>query len=322
MSTREEVLSLLETHKGEAVSGERIARALNLSRNAVWKAVKALRADGHLIESLGKHGYRLSEESDVLSAEGIKSFLCEREDVDVHVFPSLASTNITAKELAIHGAMHGTVVFADTQNAGRGRFGRSFYSPPGCGLYMSVVLKPERLPFDNPTIITSIAAALTLEAIEALTGLPVRVKWVNDLYINEKKICGILTEAVMNVESGAIDFLVVGIGVNVNTPGKVFPDELNSNISSILIESEAPLSRCRLAAEILSRIIDLRDPAPSLALYREKLLYVGERVTVHAPGGKYEAVILSVDDECHLRVRTDDGRETVLSSGEISIRRM
>lgn len=320
MSTRSGVLSMLELKRGEGVSGEAIAREMGLSRNAVWKAVEALRAEGHRIEALGKRGYRLSEQNDILSAEGIRCGLTEFEDAEICVFSSVSSTNAKAKEMAGMGAPHGSVAVADHQSAGRGRYGRTFVSPAGCGLYMSVVLKAECLPFDDPARITSVAAALTMDAIEALTGLAPRVKWVNDLFINGKKICGILTEAVTNVESGEISSLVLGIGVNVNTPVEAFPEELRENISSIFIESGQRYSRNRLAAEILRRLLTLKDPAPALLRYRERLLYVGEHVTVHGPKGSYEALVLGLDEKCRLLVKAKDGEERALSSGEISIR--
>lgn len=326
MPTKRDVLSMLEAARGRPISGESIAKALNVSRNAVWKSINALREEGHTIESIKKLGYRLDAGSDILSAEGIVSHINAAGKVpspplsDIHVFPALTSTNLTAKELALHGAQHGTTVVSDTQSAGRGRYGRTFFSPPGAGLYMSIILKPDQLPLQNPTLVTSIAAALTLEAIESVSHLRASVKWVNDLYIHGKKVCGILTEAVLNVESGAMDFIVLGIGINVNTPKEVFPAELVPNVSSILLECGERVNRNALAAEVLSRVLSIKDAAPALALYKERLLYLGERVVVHAPTGTYEATALSVDDECHLIVKTDDGEKRALSSGEISIR--
>jgi BirA family biotin operon repressor/biotin-[acetyl-CoA-carboxylase] ligase len=330
VTTRQQVRAALEARPGETVSGAALARGLNLSRNAIWKAVAALRAEGYAVESVDRRGYRLSADSDILTAEGIAHCLGEEISTNagragesgaprVHVFPALASTNLTAKEFALRGAPHGTAVLAEAQSAGRGRYGRAFFSPAGCGLYMSVVLRPAALPFDDPALTTSVAAALVAQAVEEASALPVRVKWVNDLYVHGKKVCGILTEAVTGVESGVTEFLVLGIGINVNAPEDVFPAELKDIATSLFAEGGKKLSRNRLAAGILRRVRALTDPADALAFYRDRLLYVGRRVTVRAPSGAYEAVALGVDGQCHLIVRTDDGREAALSSGEISV---
>jgi BirA family biotin operon repressor/biotin-[acetyl-CoA-carboxylase] ligase len=194
MDLKEQVLKELENHKGEYVSGGKLAETLHFSRNAVWKAVKSLVADGHDIQAVTNKGYRLSPDSDVLTAAAVEKHLGALAGVfDIDYRATVTSTNSVLKDLAAGGAREGTVVAAITQTAGRGRFGRSFYSPADSGVYFSVLLRPG-VGAPDATLLTTAAAVAVARAVEDVTGAPARIKWVNDVYCGGKKVCGILTE--------------------------------------------------------------------------------------------------------------------------------
>ncbi len=349
MSTRENVLKALENNKGAAVSGEELASRLNISRAAVWKAIQELRKGGYRIEAVTNRGYCLSPDSDVLSREGILS--CLNGDFPperIHVFKSLESTNLTAKKMALDGAAPGTVVIAGEQTGGRGRMGRSFYSPPDGGIYMSFILKPQ---FDaaKSVLITTAASVAVCKAIENVTGISCRIKWVNDIYLGDKKICGILTEAVTDFESGHIDYIVCGIGINYSTS---FPEEL-SGIAGALFESPSPgghlsageklsagreispgkdVSRNRLIAEIISQILAISenlDAKTFIEDYRSRSFVLGKEILIIPRAGNdgernladgIPAEAVDIDEDGGLVVRYRDGSLGTLNSGEISIR--
>ncbi len=213
MTVKSKLLGILEQQKGETLSGEKLAEELHCTRAAIWKAVKSLREEGYTIEAGQNKGYMLVKDSHRLSMEAIQPFLVSPE-VYLKVYQEIDSTNRAAKEAAVTGlAGHGGCVVAGKQTAGRGRRGRSFYSPEEAGLYLSVILKP-RGSLKESLLLTAEAAVAVYKAVLRTTGISLGIKWVNDLYYNEKKVCGILTEAVTDFESGDIDFAVVGIGLN------------------------------------------------------------------------------------------------------------
>jgi len=353
MKTKEQLLAVLEENRGVPVSGEAIAERLSVSRAAVWKAVKELEKAGYVIHAATKKGYSLAEENDILSEQGIRAALqaaisddskrdskIEGLHPEIFVYPSVDSTNIVAKQLAIGGATHGTVVIAESQTAGRGRFGRDFFSPPGCSVYMSVILRPMELRFVVPTLVTTMAAVAVCEAVESIMGdasenspAP-KIKWVNDVFLRGKKICGILSEAVTDFESGEIEWIVVGIGVNFREPKDGFPDEIKETAGAVFPEQNAHLppvktsfktpTRNRLIAEIIERLhkLNMAGNADFMQSYRDRLMYIGEKVTVRGAGAAqaYEATALGVDDIGGLIVQTADGEKLTLSSGEVSVR--
>ena len=257
MSTKYRILELLEQNRGDSISGERLAGILNVSRNAVWKAVKELEKEGYSIEAVTNKGYRLSDQNDIVSIQGIKPFLSPQSKLyaeNIKIYKTLESTNKTAKEMAVAGAEHGTVIIADSQTKGRGRYSRSYFSPSG-GLYMSIILRPEVLNFENPTSVTAFAAVAVCEAIESISEKTPKIKWVNDVLIDEKKVCGILTEAVTDFESGSLDWIVLGIGINVYIKTEDFPDDLQTSATSIFPNEKMFGVRNKLSAEIINRIL-------------------------------------------------------------------
>ena len=324
MSTKNRILELLEQHRGESISGEHLAGILGLSRNTVWKAVKELQKDGYNIVAVTNKGYCLSEENDIISIPGIKPFLSEKSQPfadKIQIYKSLESTNKTAKEMAVTGAEHGTVIISYCQTMGRGRYSRNFFSPYG-GLYMSIILRPEVLRFEHQTSVTAFAAVSVCEAIESISQKAPKIKWVNDIFIDEKKVCGILTEAVTDFESGGLEWVVLGIGINVYTRTEDFPDELQSLATSIYPDAKTPCVRNKLSAEIINRILGF-DTYPSEAeifeKYKKRLMMLGKEVTVIQNKTEYRATAIDVDFVGRLIVKNENGEIITLSSGEIRI---
>lgn len=319
MPTKERLLALLEESRGAPLSGEALARRLGVSRTAVWKAVRELRGQGHAIDAARGRGYTLCAQSDVLSEQGVRRYL--RAPVRLVVEQTLVSTNLTAKRLAAEGAPHGTLVIADSQTGGRGRRGRSFASPPGTGLYLSMVLR-SALPMQSAVLVTSAAAVAVCRAVERVCGKRLSIKWVNDLYTNGKKCCGILTEAAADVESGGVDYLVVGVGVDLFTPKDGWPPELAYVAAPVLAPGET-VNRCRLAAAIGDALLDVCGALPDASFmeeYRARCFVPGRDIRILQNGQSRPAHALSVTDDGRLRVRLPDGGEELLSFGEISIR--
>lgn len=321
MTTKEQVLTLLEKNRGKHVSGAFIARQLQLSRNSVWKAIKELEKDGYCIAASTNKGYCLSDENDLLSVQGITPYLTDGRQMDIHIFDSLESTNRTAKEMAVAGALHGTVIIADCQTAGRGRHNRSFYSPAGKGLYMSMILHPSQFRLDTPTLITALCAVAVCRAVEAVCERSPQIKWVNDLFLDGKKICGILTEAVTDFESGTIEWIVVGIGINLTTQEDDFPVELRETAGALFAGAPLGATRNRLAAQIIEQVLALESVSRTelLADYKQRLFMLGELVTVLDAKGPYRALAVDIDDAGRLIVKTENGKTVVLSAGEIRI---
>ena len=319
-ATRDEILKALRD-SGESISGARLAGQLNISRNAVWKAVRALQAEGFRIDAATRRGYQLLESPDAVSEAEIARFL-KQADIGgrMEIRRELDSTNNRAKELAVQGAPHGTIVAADSQTAGRGRFSRRFYSPPRTGVYVSFILRPS-LPAERAVMITSMAAVAAAQAIESLSDTEVGIKWVNDLCIRGRKCCGILCEASMDFESGGLEYVVVGIGINV---GRMqFPPELASIATSVENECGAPVSRSRLIAETANRLAALYgelDTGGFMDEYRRRSVVIGRDVTVLGGTESYPARAMDIDGQGRLIVRRADGRTETLNSGEISVR--
>lgn len=319
--TKERVLEALRNRQDQYVSGAALAESLHVSRTAVWKAVEQLRREGYPIESLPRMGHRLSSRSDVLSEFGIRQYLSE-PGIRVQVFDSITSTNTVLKQMAAEDAPEGTALVAAEQTAGRGRMGRSFYSPKGSGLYLSLLLRPERTPRES-TRLTACAAVAVAEAMEEIAKVSPEIKWVNDLLVRGKKVCGILTEAGLDFETGRMSYVIVGIGINLRRPERDFPEELRGIAGPAFGSREIPDVRNRLAAGVLNRLMKYaRDPeADSIwQKYRDRLMVLGKQVLVLSPGQEpVQATALDLERDYALRVRLANGEEQILRSGEISI---
>ena len=306
MTTREKLLGLLEENREAYLSGEELAKALAVSRAAVWKAVKSLQQEGYPIDAVTNRGYRLSRGGDRLSAPGIRKYLKpEYRDLPITVEEETKSTNTALRAMAEAGAPEGTVYIAQGQTGGRGRMGRSFFSPAGTGLYLSLLLRPTAWEPTRAAQLTAAAAAAMCEAIRQVTGKEPGIKWVNDLLLDGKKICGILTEASFSMESGVLEYAVLGLGVNVYLPEGGFPGQLRE-----------------IAGEFLNRFLEGYEHPEDrhfLDVYRRRSIAVGREVTVLSGGWERRAFAFGLDDDCRLLVRYPDGTEQALSYGEIRI---
>lgn len=319
-----EVLDALEKAQGGFLSGQELADRLAVSRTAVWKAVAALRADGLPITAVTNRGYALPPDADLLHAEAVTRLLDPVVAAALHieVYDRLPGTNAALRARAAQGAAEGLVCIAQAQSAGRGRQGRSFYSPPG-GLYMSILLRPE-IGAHQAVQLTVMAAVAAAKAAEEVAGVPIGIKWVNDLWRGERKICGILTEAAMDVESGLLDFAVVGPGFNLVPPPEGWPAQLAGIAGSLFDSPPPPGTRARLAAAFLNHLWPLyRSGRMQRVLpdYRARQVLPGRRVMVcpgHGP--QYPATVLGVDDACRLVVQPEGAHTpTALYSGEVRL---
>lgn len=340
--------------KGEApfVSGADLAKRCGISRQAVWKAVETLRKDGLEIEAAPKIGYRLlqhiSIKNNALSSSYISLLLPPSISAKIFVYGSIDSTNIEAKRLCeaaikskdgIH-ALDGTVIIADCQTAGRGRLGRKFFSPKGTGLYISIIHAPEK-NITMPAVLTASAAVAVSRAIHGIYGVEPQIKWVNDIFLHGKKVCGILTEGATNFETGTIDYAIVGIGINV-LPGS-FPSDIKNIATSIFTEENSKGAdgkkifeaakknprRNELAARIIMEVIsifqsDREGFADAMKEYREKSFLIGKTVTITPlpanTKNSFEAKVLDITDDAKLVVQKSDGNITQLDSAEVTSR--
>ena len=322
MTTREKLLGLLEENREAYLSGEELAKALAVSRAAVWKAVKSLQQEGYPIDAVTNRGYRLSRGGDRLSAPGIRKYLKpDYRDLPITAEEETQSTNTALRALAEAGAPEGTVYIAQGQTGGRGRMGRSFFSPAGTGLYLSLLLRPTPWEPTRAAQLTAAAAAAMCEAIRQVTGKEPGIKWVNDLLLDGKKICGILTEASFSMESGVLEYAVLGLGVNVYLPEGGFPGQLRE-IAGAVLDTPGEDVRNRIAGEFLNRFLDGYEHPEDrhfLDVYRRRSIAVGREVTVLSGGWERRAFAFGLDDDCRLLVRYPDGTEQALSYGEIRI---
>ena len=323
MTTKEKLLALLEEGKGDFFSGEEIARRLQVSRAAVWKAVNALRASGYAIDAVTNKGYRLSPDSDILSPQGIRKYLKpEYRSLELTVLPTVPSTNALLREKANQGCGEGCVVIADEQTAGRGRYGRSFFSPGETGVYLSLLLRPAAYSPRQAVCLTAAAAVAMCQAIEAVSGQTPGIKWVNDIFLRGRKVCGILTEAAVGLETGALDYMVLGAGVNVYPPAEDFPEEIRS-IAGAVLEHRLADAKNRLTGEFLNCFLDFYahpEQKNYLEGYRSRSLAVGRNITVLSGDHAVSAYACGIDDDCRLLVRYENGETAALSYGEIGIR--
>lgn len=318
MGLKHEVLKLLEENREHYLSGQEIANRLAFSRTAVWKAIHSLKEEGYQIHAVSNKGYQLDQACDRLSSEGIHTCLTEDlKNLPITVYQQMGSTNTEAKQQALNGAPHGTVILAEEQTQGRGRLGRKFYSPKGTGIYMSLILRPQ-LHLNQAIQVTTTVAVAICRVIEKLTNQHPHIKWVNDIYIGKQKICGILTEAVTDFESGQVEFIILGIGLNVNTVD--FPKEIDQIAGSL---NPKDITRNQLCAHLLNELFslfsNLNDPK-LLEEYKSKSNVLGKWITFMKNQQLYEALAEDINEQGELIVRLKNAEKMILNSGEISIR--
>ncbi|SMP70253.1 biotin--[acetyl-CoA-carboxylase] ligase [Anoxynatronum buryatiense] len=320
---KETILKLLFRHAGSYLSGQEISDELGVSRTAVWKHIKALQAAGYQIETGHRKGYRLLPQEESLLPGEIKSVLKTRWLAHqlVHL-ESVDSTNIWAKKHH-HELQHGALVLAEEQTGGRGRLGRSWESSKGEGIWMTLVLEPG-LPMHDAGKMTQLAAAAMHQAIVGVTGLPVKIKWPNDLLVGDHKICGILTEA--SGELTRIERLLVGIGVNVNQ--QAFSGEIAAVATSLRIMMEQPVSRVALLMlflEIFEKCYDdyvlHQSYGAVLRVVREHSMLLNQPIDVIRGDQRVAARAVSIHEDGRLEVVYEDGQSELLAGGEVSVRR-
>jgi BirA family biotin operon repressor/biotin-[acetyl-CoA-carboxylase] ligase len=321
MSAREKILDMLSQKSGEVVTGSELGSKLGISRSAVWRHIKNLRNEGFKIYSRTNSGYLLDGTPDVLSPSRIVSGLTASLGYDIDVYSTIDSTNTFAKSLAVLNIPHGKTIVSDCHTFGRGQFGHGFYSPSGSGLYMSVVIRPA-LSVSETMLITTAAATAVSDALFSLCGIDAGIKWVNDIYSKKtsKKLCGILTEASMGMETSQLEYAVIGIGINVNNTS--FPAELKKIASSVYLETGRFVERNTLASSILNAL-DFRlsqiKSAAFLDEYRRRSILIGKDVIVSQGNRSYPARVLEIDDKARLVVRAPNAPITILTSGSVSL---
>jgi BirA family biotin operon repressor/biotin-[acetyl-CoA-carboxylase] ligase len=313
------VLSALRD-SAEPISGEVLAARLGLSRAAVWKRINRLKGLGYAIEGSPRRGYRLLGVPDkLLPAEIAAGLQAQRLRGPIHYFDTLASTNDLAKELGGRGAPEGTLVVAEGQSRGRGRLGREWNSPPGVGLYVSVLLRPPLPPTDLPQI-TLTAAVAGVRALQQAAGVAPGIKWPNDLILAGKKLGGILTE--METESDQIRHLVVGLGLNVNTPQ--FPAELADLATSLALATGRTYSRLRILQVWLEELESLyrrflaREFPVILEEWKDYTVTLGRQVRVRQGAREVCGLALEVAPDGALLIQTRAGEIVRVTSGEIA----
>lgn len=323
MATKEMLLELLETRKGSFFSGEEIAQRLCVSRAAVWKAVKSLQNEGYEITAVTNKGYCLAADTDILSVQGVRKYLdgsCR--ELEIVVLPTAESTNTLVRQKAAQGGKEGYTVISNEQTGGRGRYGRRFFSPDKTGIYLSILLRPA-VPSSEALNITTMAAVAMCQAIEEVSQETPQIKWVNDIYIRGKKVCGILTEAALDLESGMLEYAVLGVGLNVYTPQGGFPEEIRDTAGAVF-SAPGEDAKNRLAAAFLNHFMSCyhaKNPGEYIAEYRRRNLVIGKKAVVTRNGIPQEVDICGIDDACRLIVRYDDGEIAHLSCGEIQLDR-
>ena len=314
---REMLLRLLR--RDSYVSGEAIAAKLGVTRAAVAKTVSLLRQDGYRIDAQPNRGYRLTAYPERLTAEAVRALLEGEYPAElIHVCTLVDSTNTELKRRAADNAETGTVLIAEAQTAGRGRMGRSFLSPPDTGIYCSILLRPQERPEALLTL-TAQAAVAVCRAVSAVCGIFPDIKWVNDLQLNGKKICGILTELSVEAESGRVAYAVVGAGINCNQSAEDFPAELQGIAGSVYSETGTRVDRNLLAAALIQELSRL-PAAERMEEYRAHCVTLGKPIVIHQGGQTREAVALDLGPRAELLVAYPDGSTGTINSGEVSIR--
>lgn len=321
MTFREAVLAAIRERRGEWVSGEALSLSLKVSRTTIWKQVKTLQAEGYAIETSPKKGYRLSALPDILSPEevlrGLQTEVFGREHY--FYFTEIDSTNNYAKRLAAQGYPEGTLVIAEQQIAGRGRRGRQWHSEPGQGIFMSLILRPT-LPLKELSRITMFIAVAVVETLERF-GIKSGIKWPNDVLINGRKIAGILTEAVTDMDG--IEYIVTGIGLNVNNRVADFPEEFRSVATTIREEAGRCISRVELLQEFLWQLESSYRQLVSggfseiLEKVRSLSLVIGHDIKIDSVNGITTGRAIDIDNNGFLMVRDSQGNIHNIMSGEI-----
>ena len=323
MVTKDQLLIFLKKKRNTWISGEFLSHELLVSRSAIWKHIQGLKEEGYDIASSPKKGYRLDRYSDRLLPKEIKEGLNTKiiGKKDIAYFHEIDSTNTKAMALADGGAAEGTIVVAEKQTMGRGRRGRSWLSPEGDGIYASLVLRPDMSPSRAPRITLMTAVAIA-EALLSLVRIDLKIKWPNDILVNGRKLAGILTEISADMDS--VNYIVVGLGINVNTSPGHFSEELRNQATSIYIETGEKLSRTRLVRTWLRQfekyyeMFKKNDFAPIMHRWKQLSGFIGQKIMVDMVGQKHVGEVADIDEDGVLILKDDQGRSIRIFSGDIT----
>ncbi|MGN0291028.1 MAG: biotin--[acetyl-CoA-carboxylase] ligase [Lachnospiraceae bacterium] len=318
---KSEILAALRSTDGY-VSGQELCNRFGVSRTAVWKAINQLKEAGYEIEAVQNKGYHIVSSPDILSQTELESVRnTEWVGKEIYYFESIDSTNTRAKKLAEEGSEHGTLVVADEQTGGRGRRGRGWESEKGISIYMSLILKPEIEP-ENASMLTLVSAMAVADGIEKVTGLDCQIKWPNDIVVNGKKVCGILTE--MSTQIDYINYIVIGIGINVQN--EAFPKDIKETATSLYLESGKKQNRAAIIEAVWEAFeryyaiyLETQDMQGLVKEYNEKLANMQKQVRVLDPKEPFEGKAMGITPRGELIVDTWEARKLV-SSGEVSVR--
>ncbi len=320
---RTAILELLKHNSGQYISGEDISHMLKVSRTAVWKHIRALKQAGYEIEAHPRLGYALRQTTDRLLPGEIEAHLTSSVlGRNIHYYGELDSTNNEAKELAANGCPEGTIVIAEAQVTGRGRLARGWFSPSGKGIWLSIVLRPPFSPMEAAKC-TLMAAVGVNRAINTVTGTGCGIKWPNDILWNGRKVVGILTE--MSAEMDAINYVVIGMGINVNIEQQDFPSEIAASATSLAVAAGCQISRVKLLTAILAELEGVYTTvknfgfAPVLEEWKKQSITLGQLVDVHGIERSFSGLAVDIDADGALLIKTSQGIERVLA-GDVSIR--
>lgn len=308
MKTYQKIYLLLK-EKEDYISGEDLAQELGISRTSIWKAIRQLEAHGLTIEAARNRGYKLAE-GDLL----LPDLIAEEIQLPVHLNANSDSTQLDAKQGIEAGHKSPALYLAPHQNKAKGRFGRPFYASKSGGIYMSLRLSPN-VPFLEFKPYTILAAAAVVKAIQSLCDLDVQIKWVNDIYLGQKKVAGILTEAISSMENQRVTDVIIGVGINVHIDD--FPKELQQAAGN-LFDDQPPFTRNQLITAIWKAFLET-DEKDLIALYKEKSLVVGQQVSFVENQVEFRGTAIAVTDTGNLVIQLDNGKAKIISSGEISL---
>lgn len=321
---KERIIKLLKDNQDEFISGQKISETLNVSRTAIWKHIKLLKKEGYSIESISRRGYRLTSMPDRLTQEEIEGYLSTKKiGHRIMHYDSIESTNTKAKELASNGLEEGVVIISEEQIGGRGRLGRSWTSPKGKGIWMSVILRPDISPTEAAKM-TQIAAAAVCKSIRQM-GIESYIKWPNDIIVNNKKVCGILTE--ISAELNRVNYLVIGIGINANIDEEEFPMEIRDKATSLKSAFKKEINRKDLTARVLSNfeelyleLINSNSIEKSIGICKETSILLGKEIRIIYRDREELGVAIDLTNQGELLVKKKNGEIEKIISGEVSVR--
>lgn len=320
MTSKYQVLKRLNENKDQAMSGQKIGQSLGLSRNGVWKAIEGLRADGHSITGLANRGYVLEGLTKTLNPDSLRLGLSPDFDrAIIEIYPSSISTNSLCKEAMEKDGIRKALIVSREQVNGKGRQGKSFHSPRG-GLYFSFGFKPQSPDFD-PTLLTIGASLALVDSFKDLYGLDLGIKWVNDLFFNEKKVCGILTEGSINMETGLLDYVICGIGINL-VQKEAYPDKLNLIMGPIFEKLPQDFDPNILVSRIIIKFFQCMGHEDLINKYKASCQTLGQDISFEKANKTLYGRAKDIDSQGRLLVDMEDGTVESLSFGQVSIKKV